>query len=38
MSSSIFSDSARFQKQDEDGQMFDQIELYIKLGIIRNLT
>ena len=30
--------SARFDKQDEDGQMLDQIELFINLKINQNLT
>ena len=30
--------SARFDKQDEDGQVFDEIELFIVLGINRFLT
>ena len=29
---------ARFDKQDEDGQVFDEIELFIVLGINRFLT
>ena len=30
--------SARLDKQDEDGQILDEIELYINVGINRNLT
>ena len=30
--------SARFDKQDEDGQLTDQIELFINLNINHNLT
>ena len=30
--------SARFYKLDEDDQVLDEIELYIILNIIRNLT
>ena len=30
--------SARFDKQHEDRLMLDEIELYINLGIFRNLT
>ena len=30
--------SARFGKQDEDGQKLDEIDLYIKLGFNRSST
>ena len=30
--------SARFDKQDEDGQLLDETELFINLNIIQNLT
>ena len=30
--------SARFDKQDADGQVLDEIELYIKLNMIKSLT
>ena len=30
--------STRFDKQDEDDQVLDEIELYINLSINRNLT
>ena len=29
---------ARFDKQDEDDQVLDEIEFYINLNIIQNLT